>query len=316
MSFAATVYKVLIASPSDVREARGEVETAIHQWNTHNAENHSAILLPWRWEDGGIPLLGDSPQNILNDQGVKSADIVIALFGTRLGAPTTNYDSGTVEEILESLKNDKRVHVYFSDRSVELSQIDIKQLVSLQAFKERLGELGLYDSFDSLENLNKKVLNAVNKDVWDLRETSTQKSSDRRAPEQELNAHFSLEGEGANLSAATNGLDKNQVEFRVQPRNEREFKGTDKRGKAQYRLRNWIEVENIGGRDAEDVTFAAQIDEGRFMRLMVPENPITIQSGSKRELPVQYSAAGKSGAKVTIQWSCDGQMEEKTFNVE
>lgn len=179
-----------------------------------------------------------------------------------------------------------------------------------------MGELGLYDSFDSLENLNKKVLNAVNKDVWDLRETSTQKSSDRRAPEQEPNAHFSLEGEGANLSAATNGLDKNQVEFRVQPRNEREFKGTDKRGKAQYRLRNWIEVENIGGRDADDVTFAAQIDEGRFMRLMVPENPITIQSGSKRELPVQYSAAGKSGAKVTIQWFCDGQMEEKTFNVE
>ena len=80
MSYAATVLRVMIASPSDVQDARDAVERAVHSWNDANAKNKGVILQPWRWETSAVPVLGAHPQRLINAQGVDNSDIVFAMF--------------------------------------------------------------------------------------------------------------------------------------------------------------------------------------------------------------------------------------------
>lgn len=88
MSFSATTLRVMIASPSDTGSARDAVERALHDWNTTHAESRAVILLPWRYESSAVPEAGDEPQAVLNSQGLDRADVVFALFGSRIGSPT------------------------------------------------------------------------------------------------------------------------------------------------------------------------------------------------------------------------------------
>lgn len=114
MPYVATVLRVMIASPSDVPEARDAVEKAVHGWNDANARNKGVILQPWRWETSAVPVMGAHPQKLINAQGVDDSDIVFALFGGRLGSPTPDAISGTAEEIDRALELGKPVHLYFS----------------------------------------------------------------------------------------------------------------------------------------------------------------------------------------------------------
>lgn len=59
--------------------------------------------------------MGD-PQLIINNSIIKNADMVIALFGSRLGTPTARATSGTIEEIEEMIKAGKQVFVCFRKR--------------------------------------------------------------------------------------------------------------------------------------------------------------------------------------------------------
>lgn len=165
MSFSATVLRVLIASPTDVLLARDAVENAIHSWNRNHAMTKKVVLLPWRWETDSVPILGDHPQAIINQQGVDEADIVIAIFGSRLGSPTPNAESGTTEEILRAAKSRKPVHVYFSNESVRINEIDPDQVSRLSIFKKQMQELGLLGEFSTTNELTEQVWRAIEYDV-------------------------------------------------------------------------------------------------------------------------------------------------------
>lgn len=69
----------MIASPSDVFEARDAVEKALHGWNNANSRTRSLVLLPWRWETGSVAVMGDHPQALINHQGVDDSDRVRAV---------------------------------------------------------------------------------------------------------------------------------------------------------------------------------------------------------------------------------------------
>src|SRR3954451_10560342 len=99
MAFDAHVLRVLIASPGDTTEERDAVERSLHGWNASRAEREQVILLPARWETDAVPRLGGSGQSVINEQLVDRADIIIALFDSRLGRATEQAVSGTAEEI-------------------------------------------------------------------------------------------------------------------------------------------------------------------------------------------------------------------------
>ncbi|WP_304324913.1 DUF4062 domain-containing protein [Corynebacterium frankenforstense] len=143
---------VLIASPFDVAEFRDPVEKFIHEWNGENSAATGMVLLPWRWENDSYSQWGDHPQNILNKQGLDGSDIVIAIFGSRLGSPTENSLSGTVEEIKRAIDAGKPVHLYFF-KGASPNDVDVNQLDGLRKFKKRMQGRGLFGEYEDVDTL-------------------------------------------------------------------------------------------------------------------------------------------------------------------
>lgn len=285
MVFSATVVRVMIASPSDVPEARDAVEKAIHGWNDANAGLRGVVLLPWRWETSSVPVQGAHPQELINAQGVDDSDVVFALFGGRLGSPTPSAVSGTAEEVGRAQEQGKPVHMLFSTAPLP-SDVDVEQLQALRDFRKLMEERGILGSFSNLEELT--VL------VW-------------RTLEHDLNL--------LDLSSSSARASRNGVDLLVQPRQEREVAGFQKNGNPRYTTHRWADVTNRGDVDAEQVTFDA-IPENAAIRLVTPDGPVTIQSGGSRRVPYTLFLGSGRNVRLRVRWVEDGNEKHQDFDLE
>lgn len=156
MPYQATIYRVLIASPSDVPDERRAIPEAIYAWNDLHSVDMAVALLPVKWETHATPEMGDRPQAIINKQIVQECDVLVGVFWTKLGTPTGKAESGTVEEIKEFRAKDKPVLLYFSSAPVHPDSVDLDQYNRLQAFKKECYASGIvfpYSSVDELRGL-------------------------------------------------------------------------------------------------------------------------------------------------------------------
>lgn len=284
MAFVANVLRVMIASPSDITDARDAVEAAIYGWNDANARNKQVILQPWRWETSSVPQLGDHPQSLINAQGVDDSDVVFALFGSRLGSPTPGAVSGTVEEIERAVEQGKPVHLYFSTAPLP-NDVDTKQLEGLRAFKQQIQDRGLLGEFSNVSQLEHEVWKAIEFDI-------------------------------ANLDLGVPVLNRpaSGVQYQVQPQQEREIRDYDKKGKPRYKTRHWIDVTNTGDQDAHEVTFDA-VGENPSMFVLSDATPTTIHAGQTRRVNVEHMMGGGDPDILRIRWTENGEAREREFHV-
>jgi cell fate (sporulation/competence/biofilm development) regulator YlbF (YheA/YmcA/DUF963 family) len=100
---------------------------------------------------------------------VDRADIVIAVFDSRLGHPTADAVSGTADEIQRAIDATKHVHVWFSNEPVDRKAVkDLEQLAALQQFRAELQMQGLLAEYDDLNDLAKKVRAAIEDDLTEM----------------------------------------------------------------------------------------------------------------------------------------------------
>ena len=158
MAYAATVYNVMIASPSDVTEERAIVREVLHEWNAANSKDKRMVLMPISWETDASPAMGGRPQEIINKQLLQDADLLIAAFWTRIGSPTGKSPSGTVEEIEGHLSAGKPAMLYFSSRPARPESIDPEQYKALSEFKKRCESRGLIESYGSSDEFRRKLV--------------------------------------------------------------------------------------------------------------------------------------------------------------
>jgi hypothetical protein len=164
VTYQATVVRVLIASPGDTVNERRVLREAIEDWNSLNGEL-GVFLQPLMWERDATPELGDRGQGVINRQLVDKADMLVGVFWTRLGTPTSEADSGTVEEIERVASADKPVLLYFSSRPVVLDSVDPDQYALVREARGRFMAQGLVDQFESEDELRRKVTAAVTRTV-------------------------------------------------------------------------------------------------------------------------------------------------------
>jgi hypothetical protein len=157
MPYTATIYKVMIASPGDVATERTIIRDVVYEWNFIHSEDRSIVLLPVSWESHSSPAMGDRPQAIINKQILANSDLLIAAFWTRLGSPTGNSASGTVEEIEEHLSAGKPAMIYFSSAPVRQESVDENQYKGLRKFKDEYLQKGLVETYDSLSEFREKL---------------------------------------------------------------------------------------------------------------------------------------------------------------
>ncbi|MBL0634054.1 hypothetical protein [Aeromonas dhakensis] len=158
MAYSATVFHVLIASPSDVNEEREAIAQTLHDWNSLNSIETGKVLLPVRWESHSAPAMGERPQGIINNQVVRDCDMLIGAFWTRLGSPTGVEDSGTVEEIKLFLKQQKPVMLYYSKKPIDMDEADLAQVQNLKEFKKSIRDKGVQEQYSSTDELKQKLM--------------------------------------------------------------------------------------------------------------------------------------------------------------
>lgn len=131
--YKARVYHIMIGTPSDIKKEVDIVKDALHKWNDLNSQKNRIVLLPKHWATSTYPKSGARPQESINHQLVENSDLLISIFGSRLGAPTGKALSGTIEEIDEHRKAGKPVMVFFK-HSGDIYGIDPDQLRKIQEY--------------------------------------------------------------------------------------------------------------------------------------------------------------------------------------
>lgn len=157
LGFTATVYRILIASPSDMQAERLAIREVIHAWNDSHTISLGIVLLSVMWERQAVPEMGDRPQAIINKQLVSDCDMLIGAFGTRIGSPTGDAESGTVEEINQLRAAGKPVLLYFSTQPVAPDSIDPDQYRRLKDFQAKVRTEGLVSDYSDVEDLRRKL---------------------------------------------------------------------------------------------------------------------------------------------------------------
>lgn len=286
MPFHATVVQVLVASPGDTQAERTAILTDASRWNGRNAQGRGFILSPWLYELHATPIYGDRPQAIINRQGVDRSDVVVAVFGTKLGTPTGVDVSGTVEEIKRAHELGKPVHVYFSSADIP-SNTDPKDLAALKDFKEAFE--GLYSTYSDSADVARQVRDAL---------------------EYDLDALDAVPAPASPAGARLNVSHEHQTEQ----------SGTDRNGKVKYRhvIRDLV-ITNTGDGDAEDLRFKVEpVDDGMQLHLEAQTDSdgwVTVgdlTEGSRRGwtcIPMM----GRVDVRVSTRWVENGQAHEKNF---
>lgn len=155
------IYDLLLSCPSDVVDLKDVIDDCVKSFNTTIGEINNIHIELKHWATDSFSQSGDKPQKILNKQFIMNCDLCVALLGVRFGTPTDNYGSGTEEEIENMLAQDKQVFMYFIERNVDPSKIDIEQYDKVRKFKEKYAEKGIYSTVKTAEELKIKFLNAL-----------------------------------------------------------------------------------------------------------------------------------------------------------
>jgi len=174
MSYNATVYRILIASPSDVSEEREITTRLIQNWNDVNSFSKKIVLLPLKWETHSSPTYDIRPQEAINSQLVDSADLVIGLFWAKIGSETGVEISGTIEEIKRAANNGKDVMIYFSKRGIDPSEINIDQLSELNKFKQEVYKNALVENFHSVIDFRDKLTRQLEYKIRELQKSNNE----------------------------------------------------------------------------------------------------------------------------------------------
>jgi hypothetical protein len=168
VAYDSRVYRILIASPSDVEEEREIAVRVIQEWNDLYSHSRRIVLLPLRWETHTAPEFGMRPQEVINRAIVDQCDLLVGVFWTRIGSPTGQADSGTLEEIERVGKAEKPIMLYFSKVPIDPETIDLQQNETLKGFKAKSYPKGLVESYKSIIEFRDKFAKQLELKVRDL----------------------------------------------------------------------------------------------------------------------------------------------------
>lgn len=149
----AIIRRIIICAPGDASDL---VDVGFSVANRINRSIHmnSELLEPIHWSTHTRPGFNENGgQAEINRQIVDQSDILIAFFRNRLGTPTSDHESGTVEEIKRHVGNNKPAMVYFSSEDLPRDH-DKLELARLEAFKSWCFERGLMGSYSGHDNLS------------------------------------------------------------------------------------------------------------------------------------------------------------------
>ncbi|MBC2693769.1 MAG: hypothetical protein HF982_00500 [Desulfobacteraceae bacterium] len=182
----ATIYRVLIASPSDVDDERKLLKEIIFDWNASHSVDMGILLEPVMWESHVYPDLGGEPQSIVNNQIVHNADVLIGIFWTRIGTKTKSANSGTVEEIQQIVESNKPALIYFSNKQTHPDLIDFEQYQAVKEFKNYCSKAGIINTYSEHHEFRLKVTQNLSQLAFRLSSLNGDRNSNNTLPDKRM----------------------------------------------------------------------------------------------------------------------------------
>ena len=154
--------KVLISAPSDQKKQVQKTQQSLDALNKILGP-HGHALRVTHWQTNISTGQGERAQDVINDQ-INDCDVLVAIFGDRIGTPTGEFVSGTVEEVEQFLSRRKDrevrfdVHVFFNRSKIDPYNVDTDQLRSVQEFRRSMNMKGVnFGEFSSNQELSEMV---------------------------------------------------------------------------------------------------------------------------------------------------------------
>ena len=161
----------MIGCPGDIREEVKIAKEVINRWTSLHAEQNKVVLLPIDWATNSYPAQGAHPQKLLNQQIADKSDLLVGIFGAKVGSPTDTSQSGTIEEIEEHIKKGKPVMLFFRKYNVATSD----ELIKLETYKNSIRDKCLYREYNQVQDFESCFSDALElflADGW-LKEDNT-----------------------------------------------------------------------------------------------------------------------------------------------
>lgn len=182
MAKSITQYSIFLSSTSNLSEERLIAEEVVKELNSGLLSSIGAQLRLIKWETDIHPDVGAYAQDVINNQINDEYDIFIGMLFDRFGTPTLRAGSGTEEEFDRAYNrylvegNSVKILFYFSERNINISKVDIDELIKLRNFQEKLQNLGvLYWKYSDINSFSRDLRLHLFKCVEELNLQSTQK---------------------------------------------------------------------------------------------------------------------------------------------
>jgi diguanylate cyclase (GGDEF)-like protein len=142
-----TQFRLFLGSPKDVEKQRGVIDKVVARLNVQIGASEGCTIELVQWPKTTLPGGGSDPEKVILRQ-VGDCSIFVFLFWKRLGSPTKNAQSGTVEEFryaYEQYNRDRSKHllVYFSRRPFYPSLADLDEFRRILEFQKELTDKGV-----------------------------------------------------------------------------------------------------------------------------------------------------------------------------
>jgi nucleoside 2-deoxyribosyltransferase len=289
------VREVLISCPGDVADDAQHVAATIRQWSTTYGRSFATVVLPLSWTLDAAAEYGRRPQASLNEQLVDRADAVIALIWHRLGTPTGEAESGTIEEIRHAVKTGKSAALLVCDRSPNsLSEVSPTELERRDDFLESIRSECLYLVYRDDAELRRHVENVLTRLVTEDQQLALV-----------TNAAFAAPVHGA------------VVWPRVETKEKVE---TDSKGRVRTRRSWFLVLENAGDAPALNVRFRIEPEEGDeeegVPRVINEDRPLEVLAPhGVASYPMVVSMATGPQARCIVTWEDDAGPHEQVATI-
>jgi nucleoside 2-deoxyribosyltransferase len=282
---------MLISAPADVPdEDLGTVKRTVSQWNLSMGRASNVAVLPMSWNEHAVAEFGERPQAVLNEQLVDEADMALALFADRLGTPTGEADSGTLEEIDRLVDAGKPVCVLVNRAPRSLVGIAATQEKErLEKAIERMYQRAIVLPYVNQAELVGHLNNMLSRAAGKVEGSATTQATTHAKPES----------------------------VGVWPHIVREtYQETDSRGQLKTKSRYFLEIRNETGRPVMDVTY--EIPGGESLRLRAEEQAIELMApGQVARFGILLTLGSQTGGlNCTVQWRFpEGEFQQSSASL-
>lgn len=270
---------LLLSAPSDVPvEHLAIIRQVLTQWNVSSGRPSGTAVLPLSWSDHAVSEYGERPQGIINKQLVDEADVLAAVFSDRLGTPTGEAGSDTVEEIQRMVDVEKQVSALLNlCPQPPLAGGDaVNQKARLEEYLASIRGKALYLPY---------------------------------ASEVQLAQLSRFTGEFEQSAADSRGSDESTSDLEdagVWPRIEvTERPETDSRGHLRGKRSWYLVLENMTGRPVQNVTFRFEgIEETALFRAHGAGEPVEVlPPGGTLRYPMLLAMGSPDQARCVMSWT-------------